>query len=755
MTLPSTVRVRGAAGRPVPAARTRRAASMGLALVLLATTAACSSEDADSTRPLGVEALPPADAIVAASGSWAPAPTEADGMALVASASGSFALHTAGGDRTFLPGINLGSSIPGAFPGQVGEIGADQYRAWLEVAGRTGSRVVRIYTIHPPAFYDELARYNDEHPDAPLYLMQGVYFTDEEAFIEAGDLWDDRVLPAFLDEIADAQAAVHGRLERAEAMPGRATGTWSTDVSDHVAGWILGIELDPDAVVRNDATNADRPAADGRYVRATPEATATERGMAEAMDHLAALEAADGRSSPLAFVNWPTTDPLDHPDEPLQQEDLVAIDANHVLATEAWPGGVFASYHAYPYYPDFQRYEPGLQVPGPDGEIDPYRAYLRLLRQHHEAVGMPTLVTEFGVPSSVGSAHDGPRGRDQGGHTEAESLAIDADLLTIIAEEGLGGGFLFMLADEWFKFTWNTIDLQSPADRRALWFDTLTNEESFGLVANDPGRDADLVLGDDVGWGTSLDGDVTAPLDDLRAAHDEGYLYLRLGFEGAPPSPVVVGLDVDPDHDGGGLPGTDGLAPGADLAVVVDDDGGTVSVATGRDHVALLYGTARDYVDVAPGAIASGSGAWLPFRLLINRPYVVPSTGEVSGTEIQDLSALVEAPTDPDHDGFDAHGQLWRTGTEIQLRLPWSVLGLADPSSRAGLRIGADGETTTFVVDQVGIEVVAEDAVLATTSYAWEGWDVATWRPRLKAGVVDYTEVALALAAGERPDAGG
>ena len=27
----------------------------------------------------------------------------------------------------------------------------------------------------------------------------------------------------------------------------------------------------------------------------------------------------------------------------------------HIAATQAWPGGFFASYHAYPYYPDFLR----------------------------------------------------------------------------------------------------------------------------------------------------------------------------------------------------------------------------------------------------------------------------------------------------------------------------------------------------------------------------------------------------------------
>ena len=78
-----------------------------------------------------------------------------------------------------------------------------------------------------------------------------------------------------------------------------------------------------------------------------------------------------------------------------------------MLPTDAWPGGTFASFHAYPYYPDFQRYEPGLQDEEWNGTGDPYAGYVMSLRDHFAGT-MPLLVTEFGVPSSLGSAHDGP-----------------------------------------------------------------------------------------------------------------------------------------------------------------------------------------------------------------------------------------------------------------------------------------------------------------------------------------------------------
>ena len=130
-------------------------------------------------------------------------------------------------------------------------------------------------------------------------------------------------------------------------------------VSAWLAGWIIGAELDPVAIDETDRANQDYPEFSGTYFVSasdTGQTTPTERWLAERMDYLATAEAGRGRSSPIAFVNWPTTDPLEHPAEPIDIEDLVGIDANHVRPTAAWPGGSFASYHAYPYYPDFLRY---------------------------------------------------------------------------------------------------------------------------------------------------------------------------------------------------------------------------------------------------------------------------------------------------------------------------------------------------------------------------------------------------------------
>ncbi len=56
---------------------------------------------------------------------------------------------------------------------------------------------------------------------------------------------------------------------------------------------------------------------------------------------------------------------------------------------------------------------------------------------------MPLLTTEYGVPSSLGAAHVGPLGRDQGDHTEQEAMATNADLMRMLEDKGVSGAFVF------------------------------------------------------------------------------------------------------------------------------------------------------------------------------------------------------------------------------------------------------------------------------------------------------------------------
>jgi hypothetical protein len=623
--------------------------------------------------------------------SYAGSTIEADGLRMPARVAGrDVQLATANGFRTrFWPGVNLGATVPGTQPGEVAPARAD-YDRWLGGMGALGTRVVRVYTILRPAFYDALAAYNRRHPRAPIYLLQGVWIPEDE-FIAAQDAYAPAVTDGFRAELRDAVAVLHGDA----SLPlrrGHAGGRYRTSVARWTLGWSIGVEWDPYAVQGTDAKHAGVAPFAGRWFSATPDATPMESWIASMLDYTAGLEAARGWSRPLTFTNWLTVDPLDHPSEPLEQEDMVSVDATHIGASGAWPGGFFASYHAYPYYPDFLRFE------YPVG--DPYAAYLRALRAHHGDQAL--MVTEFGQPSSVGLAHRGPLGRDQGAHTEAEALRIDAELLRRIKAEGYAGGVVFEWIDEWFKFTWNTIDVELPRDRRQLWRNPLTNEEHFGLIAAEP----------------KPRGTGRAIAKGVLAGHDEEQLHLRLA--NAPRGEFTIGLDVRPGANKG-LPGLPGAFPAADVAVMVGRGPRARLVqAAWTDVQAFQYGVARDYVDVDPADLRQGSGAWISAWQILNRPYTVPSTGERRDTETADVG--------------DIRWAVKRRGRAVELRIPWSMLTFSDPSSHQVAVPHADGSITTQRVGRTGIAIASGGRLVRTRGYAWSDWNRVRWRERRKAG---------------------
>jgi hypothetical protein len=710
----------------------RASALLGGALVALAVAAACGG-DGDgsglSYAPRTVDALK--------------LPARVEGPDLPVATEDGFV-------PLFWAGVNLGSTVPGTQPGEVAATRAD-YDRWLAGMGDLGVRVVRIYTILRPGFYDAVAAYNDAHPDEALFFIQGVWIPEEE-FLATGNAYAPAVTDGFKAEIADAVAVVHGDAELPE-RPGHAGGVYTSDVSRWLLAFSLGVEWDPHAVDSTDEIRRGTGHYKGVYITATADATPMESWLASMLDYTAGLDAQRGWSRPLTFTNWLTLDPLDHPYEPLPQEDLVSVDATHIAATDAWPGGFFASYHAYPYYPDFMRLTPEYQdYERPrDGKVDPYSGYLHALREHHG--DQAVMVTEFGVPSSLGSAHLGPLGRDQGGHSEREALAMNADMLRDIEEEGFAGGIVFEWTDEWFKFTWNTVELELPADRRQLWRNDLTNEERFGLVASEPGEEPVVVLdGNDDEWaenGSQVIAESEEEVREVRAVKDEQYLYLLLVLDEAESwrdRPITVGLDVR-EGANAGLPGHEELYPEADVAVKVGpDDRAEVLQAAWWEPTRIQYGLGRGFIEVDEADMEEGSGPWVHPMQILNRPYTVPATGEKRPAEVREITEVGIGSGDPESDDFDTRTLVAGDGKVVEIRIPWALLGFSDPSSLELFAAQPDGTVRTLDAARIGIGVVVEGgSLLETAGYAWEPWQSVTWHERPKAGLDDFGETMREL----------
>ena len=335
-------------------------------LALAVALSACSRLEA-----IAPDVDPLADVHAPSIGDWSPRHETVDGLSRFARTEGErLIVSTGGGERDFHAGVNVGATVPGRFPGELA-VDAGTYRRWFDQMSDFGFTSIRVYTMLPPHFYAELRAHNLDNPERPLYLIHGAWPPEEE-ILDAQDFWDPHVVEEFRQELSDLVDVVHGNAVVPERR-GRAHGTYEHDVSAWLMAWAVGIEWDAPTVLASDDENAGLEPFRGRYFEATPEASPTESWMAMMLDHVAAAEAAYGDTMPLAFVNWVTTDPLAHPEEPLPSEDLVGVDPMNVRPTDAWPGGYFAGYHVYPYYPDFQRYEPGIVDFVHEGRVEPIR----------------------------------------------------------------------------------------------------------------------------------------------------------------------------------------------------------------------------------------------------------------------------------------------------------------------------------------------------------------------------------------------
>ena len=198
------------------------------------------------------------------------------------------------------------------------------------------------------------------------------------------------------------------------------------------------------------------------------------------MDELAAAEHARGASVPIAFANWPTADPLRHPDEPLRRGGP-GRRRRQPRAAHRRPGRAARSPATTP-TPTTRTSSatsPALQQTRYDGPAGPVRRLPARARSAHY-----TATCRCWSPSSAcrprwARAHDGTERPRPGRPHRAGGDAIDADLLRLIKDQGIGGAAsCSRWTDEWFKLTWNTMEhqvpgrappaLARPADQRAV-----------------------------------------------------------------------------------------------------------------------------------------------------------------------------------------------------------------------------------------------------------------------------------------------
>ena len=662
----------------------------------------------------------------------------------------------------YIKGVNLGAALPGHHPSEFPTDSA-VYAGWLDTIASLHANTVRLYTILPPAFYRALRGWNRTHPAAAIWLVHGVW----TELPPANDFADRRWNGEFQREMERVVDLVHGQATL-RARPGHASGRYDADVSPWTLGFIIGREWEPYAVKAFDEAHRGARAYTGRYLEVSA-GTPMDAWLVAQCDHMLAYEADRYNTlRPIAYTNWPTLDPLTHPSEATTAEELewrrragrlgtasaheyendaVAVDAMLARATAANPAGWFASYHAYPYYPDFMLHDPAYQSARSSEGRSNYFGYLKELERHH--AGMPLVIAEYGVPSSRGVAHLQPQGWNHGGHDERAMAAIDARLTREIHESGAAGGILFSWMDEWFKRNWVVIDFEIPLENTRQWSNVMDAEQHYGLLGHYAGRaGATPEPGGAAARWLALPriGAGAGALKTLRAGSDPAYVYLAIEM----PEPdwtrdgLEIGIDTWLRNQGQHrLPGS-GLTGDVGFEFVVElpaPDSGVMRVAPDYNRYALIADLASgdDYGRFyhRPVTVTDRrDGRFDPLFVVTNRSrYGRDGTFfPAQGVDRGSLRFGTESGSTLSDWYYDSAAGL------LELRLPWDLINVTDPSTRTLLldRTG-EGPFGTVTADSFHFTVARYrksshtlTGTIAAAPWSWTGWTSPVSHARLK-----------------------
>lgn len=692
--------------------------------------------------------------------------------------------NNAGWTDLTIKGVNIGTSLPGRW---YTEFPADRalYRSWLEDIAALNANNVRIYTLLDPAFYAVLAEYNSEPANEPIYLFQEIWPDDE---VPGLNFYDKQYVQEYKEEIKLVIDALHGNAD-IPSRPFRAYGNYSTDVSPYVIGIMVGRELEPDEVEATNLANPEIDCYDGEYVKTDSGAvTPTEAWLAEMSDYV--MQYSQNKYSwqyPVGFVSWPTLDPLTHLTEWEEDgrpgyNDREEVDPNIFLKGPQNRAGFFGAYHIYPNYPDFMNNEPGFAEYSDAEGVFRYRGYLHEFMAIHPPY--PALVAEFGISTSLNTAHLSPDGLHHGGLTEVDQGEMVVRMMRSIMDEDYAGGIIFEWSDEWAKKTWNTEPFMVPWERQVLWQNAMCPEQNYGLLAVEPEkRESDEL------WQAYYSAEENLPLNPregenenfgrierIETGADEAYFYLALTIGGTgdiyaaleeTTMAVAVGIDIGFRERGefilpiANLPG---LPTGAEFMLYV--------ASTETAELLTVPSYNRGELNFNPLASEHEEG-FTRIETIVNRERIT-ADGRVFPALYSDESELRYGKFDPAHPAYNSlsHWFVDESG-RLVFRLPWMLLNVGDPSAGEMLAsewgrpdLPSRDELDTLTTEGFLLYAVTYDENIDTAGpgedsyqvidfaprtgesfdesiepYLWPGWEEPRYQFRLKGGfqiIADY-----------------
>ncbi len=655
-----------------------------------------------------------------------------------------------------IKGVNLGSGEPGEWSTDF-SIDKDTYLRWFKYIKEMGANTIRVYTIQNDTFYNAFYEYNHENPD-PLYMIHGVWVND---YVQNShrDAYDPEFYDTFSRDCITMIDVIHGNKKLSLGRVASAGhGTYLKDVSPWVIGYILGVEWDDVTVAYTDETyknESEYTSFEGEYLYTTQDASVFETMLCRLGNHVVDYETKRYKTQKLiAFSNWPTTDPFEYPDAVKNLYMKCAyVDVEHIKTTDSLLTGQFASYHVYPYYPDYLNWTDDWTFSGitdktafyDDGELNTYRAYLSMLTAHHT---IPVVISEFGVSTGRGMAHrDLNTNRNQGNMSEKDQGEALIRCYEDIMAAGCAGSCVFSWQDEWFKRTWNTMYAVNLM-RNPYWSDYQTNEQYFGLLSFDPGDEESVcyVDGDISEW---EDTEPVVQTDDMSVSirYDEKFMYFliykkNLNFES---DRIYIPIDTTPKS---------GSCYCENFDLEFDREADFVLVINGKDNSRLMVQERYEVLRSTYSQNLKGFDTYLVDNVpdkssskFVNIDMILEIfnvTQEESsslytynfGDSSFETGKLKYGNANPSAENFDSLADFAQSGDYIEVKLPWQLLNFSDPSKMEILDDYYDGNYgIKFInIDKMNVGIMTEDSVSCSLEeFKLKGWgNKVTYHERLK-----------------------
>lgn len=593
-------------------------------------------------------------------------------------------------------GVNMGLGKPGYYATEK-KILKEEYLRWFSYIQEMGANVIRVYTLQSTDFYEAFYEYNANN-QKPLYLLHGVW-VDDYLINSNYSVIDKDFYEPFFKSCKMTVDVIHGR-HKQQNSENLLSAVYEKDISQWVYGYILGIEWEPTLVSYTNRSFEQLPQYDGKYLY-TENATNFEVFLAEIGDRVLSYEATKyGEQRVIAFANWATTDPFEYDDRIMKYfEKFASVDVEKIKSKDAFLTGQFASYHIYPYYPDYYCMKE-------EHEENTYLEYLCDINEHHT---MPVVITEFGVPSSRGQAAvELGLGRNQGGMSETDQGNALVSMYQDIMAAGSNGGIVFTWQDEWFKRTWNTmakIDLKTTP----YWSDYQTNEQYFGLLSFDPGEEQSIcyVDGDISDWDES-DYVTGAGGVSLSMKYDEKFIYFLAEQEGYDLMFDRFFIPIDTTMKSGSKKAENlniSMSDAADFIIEIRGKANSRVWVQERYNMleALFYDEITPYNIFSQEFPVSDSNRfdrifmllqWNEFyemqaldkanpkkdKALENYEYDLRNPYHYSIMKTYETGHLTYGNANPSADNFNSLADFCAGDGFVEIKIPWQLLNFADPS---------------------------------------------------------------------------